>query len=238
MAQVQERRPASNWAPGSAPPPPEPPSFAARLVVGIQRHRKALRRLGLAASLLIIAISLTIFARTLMRIDPAKFRAAFAATGGDQILMAFGFTALSYLALTGYDGLALRHLRVKVPYRLTALASFASYAVSFTLGFPAGDRRGGPLLALFAGRAHGREHRQPDDRRRHNLLARHGAHRRRRLHVQLRRGRRDRPLPPAREPADRALGDRPARSLPRLGRRPAAGAARRSSAISSCRGRC
>ena len=45
-------------------------------------------------------------------------------------------SALSYLALTGYDGLALRHLRVKVPYRLTALASFTSYAVSFTLGFP------------------------------------------------------------------------------------------------------
>jgi hypothetical protein len=136
MAQVQERRLAANWAPGSAAPPPEPPGFAARLVVGIRRHRKMLRRLGLAASLLIITISLTIFARTLMRIDPGKFRAAFAATGGDQILMAFGFTALSYLSLTGYDGLALRHLRVKVPYRLTALASFASYAVSFTLGFP------------------------------------------------------------------------------------------------------
>jgi glycosyltransferase 2 family protein len=43
---------------------------------------------------------------------------------------------LSYLALTGYDALALRHLRIKVPYRLTALASFASYAFSFTLGFP------------------------------------------------------------------------------------------------------
>ena len=38
--------------------------------------------------------------------------------------------------MTGYDGLALRHLGIKVPYWLTALASFASYAVSFTLGFP------------------------------------------------------------------------------------------------------
>jgi uncharacterized membrane protein YbhN (UPF0104 family) len=136
MAQVQERRPASNWAPGSAPPPPEPSNRAARLVIVLRRHRRILRRVGLGASLLIVAISLTIFVRTLMRIDLAKFKAAFAATDGDQILMAFGFTALSYLALTGYDGLALRHLRVKVPYRLTALASFASYAVSFTLGFP------------------------------------------------------------------------------------------------------
>ena len=44
--------------------------------------------------------------------------------------------ATSYLALTGYDALALRHLGSKVPYPLTALASFTSYAISFTLGFP------------------------------------------------------------------------------------------------------
>ena len=43
---------------------------------------------------------------------------------------------MSYLALTGYDALALRHLQIKVPYRLTAVASFTSYAFSFTLGFP------------------------------------------------------------------------------------------------------
>ena len=47
-----------------------------------------------------------------------------------------GFTALSYLMLTGYDALALHQLKLRVPYRTTALGSFASYAVSFTLGFP------------------------------------------------------------------------------------------------------
>ena len=136
MAQVQERRPASHWAPGDAPPPPDSPGLVQQIVVAIRRHRHALRRLGLTASVLIIAISLMIFARTLMRIDPVKFGSAFAATSRDQILLSFGFTALSYLALTGYDGLALRHIGVRAPYWLTALASFASYAVSFTLGFP------------------------------------------------------------------------------------------------------
>ncbi len=136
MVQVQERPPASNRSPDAPPPSRVERSLVDRLVAVVRRHRKTLRRLGLVASALIIAISLTIFARTLMRIDPAKFKAAFAATGGDQILLAFAFTALSYLALTGYDGLALRHLGVKVPYWLTALASFASYAVAFTLGFP------------------------------------------------------------------------------------------------------
>ncbi len=134
MAHAQER-PASNRAAGTAPPP-DPPSRVVRLIGAVTSRRQTLRRLGVAASLLIISVSATIFVRTLIRIDPNKFKAAIAATDGDQIALAFAFTALSYLALTGYDGLALRHLRIDVPYRLTALASFASYAVSFTLGFP------------------------------------------------------------------------------------------------------
>ncbi len=108
----------------------------ARWAAAIRARRPLLRRLGLAFSLLIISASGVIFIRTLVRIDPRKFEAAFAATGGDQIAMAFGLSALSYIALTGYDSLALRHLKAHVPYRLTALASFTSYAVSFTLGFP------------------------------------------------------------------------------------------------------
>jgi glycosyltransferase 2 family protein len=136
MARAQKRRrPDSNWAPIEAPAA-KPPTFADRLVEAIARHRVALRRAGLGASLLIIAGALSIFARTLSHIDPRKFEAAIAGTGGDQILLSFAFTTLSYLALTGYDGLALRHLRIKVPYRLTAVASFTSYAFSFTLGFP------------------------------------------------------------------------------------------------------
>jgi uncharacterized membrane protein YbhN (UPF0104 family) len=135
MAQAQKRRPPLNWAPVEAPPP-KPSTFIDRLIDFITRHRSALRRLGLAASLIIITGALTIFVHTIVRIDPNKFKAAIAGTSGDQFMLSFGFTALSYLALTGYDGLALRHLQIKVPYRLTALASFASYALSFTLGFP------------------------------------------------------------------------------------------------------
>jgi glycosyltransferase 2 family protein len=135
MAQAQKRRPASNWAPVEAPPS-KPTTLVGRLIEAFTRRRSALRHLGVAASVIIIAVSLTIFLRTLVRVDPNKFKAAIAATSGDQITLAFAFAALSYLALTGYDGLALRHLGIKVPYRLTALASFASYALSFTLGFP------------------------------------------------------------------------------------------------------
>ena len=55
---------------------------------------------------------MVVFIRTLVRIDPRKFEAAFASTGGDQIAMAFGLSALSYLALTGYDTLQ-NELRIK-----------------------------------------------------------------------------------------------------------------------------
>ncbi len=108
----------------------------ARIVLFAQAHRAQLRRVGVAFSLAILSVSIYIFGRTLLQIDPRKFAAAFAATGADQIAMACALASVSYLALTGYDALALRHLAIKVPYRLTALASFTSYAISFTLGFP------------------------------------------------------------------------------------------------------
>jgi uncharacterized membrane protein YbhN (UPF0104 family) len=113
-----------------------PLTRGARIAQFLQRHRVLLRRFGVAASVGIIAISVFVFFRTVIQVDPRQLEAAIAGTGGDQIAMAFAFSALSYLALTGYDALALRHLRLQVPYRISALASFASYSISFTLGFP------------------------------------------------------------------------------------------------------
>ena len=53
-----------------------------------------------------------------------------------SVALAVLLTALSYLALTGYDALSLRYVRRPLPYRRVALASFVNYAVSQTLGFP------------------------------------------------------------------------------------------------------
>ena len=132
--QTDERAPAAKRHDEAGPAP-----GAGRLAQwerSIAAHRPLLHRIGFALSLTIILFAAIIFFRVLIRINLGQFKAAFAATGGEQITMAFGLSTLSYLALTGYDALALRHLRVRVPYRLTALASFTSYAVSFTLGFP------------------------------------------------------------------------------------------------------
>lgn len=109
---------------------------AARIVAALRRNRRTVRRLGMAISLVIVSISLFIFIRTIVRVDPRQLEAALAGTGLHQIATAFGLSAVSYLALAGYDALALRHLRIKAPFKLAALASFTSYAISFTLGFP------------------------------------------------------------------------------------------------------
>ena len=105
----------------------------------VDRHaarRRVARACGYVLSAALLALALTVLVRTFLQIDYAELRAAIAATSGRQIALALGCTAVSYLALTGYDALALRQLRLRVPYRITALASFTSYAVSFTLGFP------------------------------------------------------------------------------------------------------
>ena len=100
------------------------------------KKRKLWTRIGAAISLLVVGVAIFVLSRTIASLDIGELRAAFAATSSRQIAFGFLFTALSYLMLTGYDALALHQLKLRVPYRTTALGSFASYAVSFTLGFP------------------------------------------------------------------------------------------------------
>lgn len=99
-------------------------------------RRRIGRAIMLVLSVGIALLSLFVLTRTFLLIDLGDLRAAIAATSGEQIALAFAGTAVSFLALTGYDALALRQLKLHVPYPTTALASFTSYAVSFTLGFP------------------------------------------------------------------------------------------------------
>jgi uncharacterized membrane protein YbhN (UPF0104 family) len=101
-----------------------------------QARRKAIHRIGVAFSLAIFAFALYVLSQTLATVNLSDLRASVAATSAEQITGAALLTGLSYLALTGYDALALRQIGARVRYRTTALASFTSYAISFTLGFP------------------------------------------------------------------------------------------------------
>lgn len=94
------------------------------------------RSIGAVLSIAIFALSLFVLARVVANLDIGALRTAIAATSAEQIAAACLLACVSYLALTGYDALALRQIGTHVPYRITALGSFTSYAISFTLGFP------------------------------------------------------------------------------------------------------
>jgi uncharacterized membrane protein YbhN (UPF0104 family) len=106
------------------PAPPTPP------------RRSPWRWLGPLASLVIFGASLGVLWVLLSEIDLAEVTGALSGASRRQLALAAGFAAMSYLFLTGYDALALRGMGLHLPYRTIALGSFASYAVSFTLGFP------------------------------------------------------------------------------------------------------
>ncbi|MCC2098601.1 MAG: UPF0104 family protein [Hyphomicrobiales bacterium] len=93
------------------------------------------RLLATGFSAFILVLSGIIVSRILLATDYHALRVAIRTTSLEQFAAAFAFMAFSYLALTGYDAIAIRQLQLRVRYLTTALASFTSYAISFTLGF-------------------------------------------------------------------------------------------------------
>lgn len=92
--------------------------------------------IGPVASIVIFSISLAVLWHILKELDPDELWKAFSSATRTQLWQSIGLVCLSYLLLTGYDALALKRLGLRIPYRTTALASYTSYSVSFTLGFP------------------------------------------------------------------------------------------------------
>ncbi len=96
----------------------------------------ALGLIGAGASVALFVLAAYILGNTLSKLSFADVAAALQATRAQQILGALLFTVLSYAFLTGYDVVALRQIGATARYRTAALASFASYAISFNLGLP------------------------------------------------------------------------------------------------------
>ena len=104
--------------------------------------QRGLRRIpwgivGPVLSIGLFAGALIVLATLLREVDANAVVAAFTAMPASVVALSILFTGLSYLALTGYDGLALRQIgAVGVPYSTAAIGSFTSYAISYTLGLP------------------------------------------------------------------------------------------------------
>src|SRR3954468_4902573 len=103
------------------------------------------KRLGIAASLVIIAIAITTLVHMLRGVDTGVVLVALA----EKPLMQIGLAALcvlgSFCTLTFSDLFALRTIGKKhVPYRIAALSSFTSYVIGHNIGaavFPGGAIR-------------------------------------------------------------------------------------------------
>ncbi|SEK35931.1 phosphatidylglycerol lysyltransferase [Sphingomonas palmae] len=102
-----------------------------KLLAAAARYRVAL---SVALVLLLVALGFTAMEELTRHLSYAEVRGVLHAMTVPQIVAAMTFTALSYLALTLYDALALRVIGRPLPWRTAALASFTSYTLSHNLG--------------------------------------------------------------------------------------------------------
>lgn len=91
-------------------------------------------RLAPFATALLFALALWGVHRALTSVSYWTIWRAIVALQPSQIILAGGFTVLGYLALTGYDVLALRYVRHPLKYPKVGLASFISFALSNSVG--------------------------------------------------------------------------------------------------------
>jgi uncharacterized membrane protein YbhN (UPF0104 family) len=93
------------------------------------------KRLGVLASLIVIALAISHLVHTLKGLDTAKILAAMAAKSTMQIAMATLCVIGAFCTLTFYDYFALKTIGKKdVPYRIAALSSFTSYTIGHNIG--------------------------------------------------------------------------------------------------------
>lgn len=100
----------------------------------IERHGMSL--FGGLASVVLFAAALYVLYRIAGEVKSDDIVEAFRNAGREQMGLALLFTLVSYVILTGYDALAMRQLKITAHPVRVAFASFTSYAISFTLGFP------------------------------------------------------------------------------------------------------
>ncbi|THD65230.1 MAG: UPF0104 family protein [Bradyrhizobium sp.] len=109
-----------------------------RLLTALKRgfyERIGWKRLGVAASLLIIAFAITTLVRTLKGVDTGVILVALTEKSPARIALAALCVIGAFCTLTFYDFFALRTIgKTHVPYRIAALSSFTSYSIGHNIG--------------------------------------------------------------------------------------------------------
>jgi phosphatidylglycerol lysyltransferase len=118
------------------------------LVRSFQRWKPWLIGAAVAAIALLLIHTLH---RSLSELSYAELLAAIRATDRSSLLYATLATAVSFLALTGYDASSLRYVGAQVGYRVAAETSFIAYALGNTVGL--GVLTGGAVRMRLYGAA-------------------------------------------------------------------------------------
>src|ERR1700759_2352068 len=93
------------------------------------------KRLGVAASLLIIALAIRTLVHTMKGVDTSRILTTLADIPPGHIALAALCVVCAFCTLTFYDFFALRTIGKKhVPYRIAALSAFCSYSIGHNLG--------------------------------------------------------------------------------------------------------
>ena len=93
------------------------------------------KRLGIAASLLIIAFAIRTLVLTLKGVDTGVVLTALTEIPSGNIALAALCVVCAFCTLTFYDFFALRTIGKRhVPYRIAALSSFTSYSIGHNIG--------------------------------------------------------------------------------------------------------
>src|ERR1700748_3461930 len=93
------------------------------------------KRLGIAASVLIIVFAITTLVHTLKGVDTGIILTALTDIAPHRIALAALCVVGAFCTLTFYDFFALRTIgKTHIPYRIAALSSFASYTIGHNIG--------------------------------------------------------------------------------------------------------
>src|ERR1700688_336606 len=99
------------------------------------KERIGWKKLGIAASILIIAFAITTLVRTLKGVDTGVILTALRDLPPHHIALAALCVIGAFCTLTFYDFFALRTIGKRhVPYRIAALSSFTSYTIGHNIG--------------------------------------------------------------------------------------------------------
>src|SRR5437868_5573384 len=99
------------------------------------KKRIGWKRLGVAASILIILFAVTTLVRTLRDVDTSVILTALTELRPQHVGLAALCVVGAFCTLTFYDFFALRTIGKKhVPYRIAALSSFTSYVIGHNVG--------------------------------------------------------------------------------------------------------